>query len=134
MRECAAERYPVTMDAGWQDWDLDIAGGPASGARILIASENHGADKLLLRVRAALVLSPAVCGVIVGGTAAVALAGLIFGSMTVAAIFVLFDHRDGRGCGVATRPVCAPAAWYDRGGSSGVEAGSGGPALSRPAG
>jgi glycosyltransferase involved in cell wall biosynthesis len=94
MRECAAERYPVTMDAGWEDWDLDIAGGPASGARILIASENHGADKRLLRVRAALLLSPAVCGVI-GGTAAAALAGLIFGSMTVAAIFVLLTIATG---------------------------------------
>jgi hypothetical protein len=88
MRECAAERYPVTMDAGWEDWDLNIASGPVSGAHILVASENHGADKRLLRVRAALRLSPIVSGVI-GGTASVALAGLIFGSMTVAAIFVL---------------------------------------------
>jgi glycosyltransferase involved in cell wall biosynthesis len=85
MRVCAAEHYPVAMDAGWEDWDIDIAGGPVCGARVLIAGENHGADKRLLRVRATLRLS-GVARIVVAGLGGAALVSLIFGWMTVAAL------------------------------------------------
>jgi glycosyltransferase involved in cell wall biosynthesis len=88
MRVCAAERYPVAMDAGWEDWDLEIAGGPAAGARILIASENHGADKRLLRVRLALRLSCLARGV-VGVLGGATLVSLIFSWVSAAAAFAV---------------------------------------------
>jgi len=88
MRGSAAEHYPVAMDAGWEDWDLDIAGGPAGGARLLIAGENHGADKRLLRVRA--VLRPScLARAMVGGLSVLTLVSLVFGWAMAATIFAL---------------------------------------------
>jgi len=94
MRVCAAERYPVAMDAGWEDWDLEVAGGPAAGARILIASENHGADKRLLRVRSALRLSRLTRGVI-GGLGGATLASLILGWVSAAVVFAVLGIVTG---------------------------------------
>ena len=74
------------MDVGWEDWDLEVAGGPVCGARILIAGENHGADKRLLRVRSALRLSGTARAVL-GGLGALMLVSLIFGWMTAVVIF-----------------------------------------------
>ena len=99
MRGCAAMGYPVTMDAGWQDWDLDIAGGPAGGARLVIASENHGSDKRLLRVRSALHLSGC-ARIAIGGFAVLTVASLIAGWSAAAAIFA-----------VLTAAGAAAAAW-----------------------
>jgi hypothetical protein len=86
MRVCAAEHRSVAMDAGWEDWDLEISGRPAGGARILVAGENHGADKRLLRVRTTLRLSrPA--RVAIGGLATLSLISLVCGGTTAAAGF-----------------------------------------------
>ena len=108
MRAGAAENYSVAMDAGWEDWDLEIAGGPAGGARILIAGENHGADKRLLRVRAALRLS-CFARTIVAGLSALTMASLIFGWMTVAALFAALAagrRRGGSGSSRCSRGGC----------------------------
>ena len=86
MRGCGAASYPVAMDAGWGDWDIEIAGGPAGAARILIVGENHGADKRLLRVRSALRLSPC-ARVALGGFGALTLLSLAAGWVLPAAIF-----------------------------------------------
>jgi glycosyltransferase involved in cell wall biosynthesis len=94
MRGCAAEHYPVAMDAGWEDWDLEIAGGPVCGARILIAGENHGADKRLLRVRSALCLS-GIARAVLGGLGALTSVSLIFGWMTAAALFAALAVGSG---------------------------------------
>ncbi len=94
MRACAAERYPVAMDAGWEDLDIDIAGGPAGGARVLIVGENHGADKRLLRVRAALRLSGLARGVI-GAFGVLALASLVCRAPTGAAVFAVLAAVSG---------------------------------------
>jgi glycosyltransferase involved in cell wall biosynthesis len=99
MRGCTAVGYPVVMDAGWEEWDIDIAGGPAGGARLVIAGENHGADKRLLRVRSALYLSRCACTAI-GGFAALTVASLIVGWTPPAAIF-----------GVLTAACAGAAAW-----------------------
>ncbi|HVH80338.1 MAG TPA: glycosyltransferase [Stellaceae bacterium] len=85
MRVCHQAHYPVAMDAGWEDWDIEIGGGPAGGARIMVATENHGAEKRLLRVRAALRLS-CVAQIAIGGMGVLAFACLVFGWMTAAAI------------------------------------------------
>jgi glycosyltransferase involved in cell wall biosynthesis len=88
MRRCAAERYATAIDGGWRDWDLEIGAGLAAGARILIAGENHGADKRLLRVRSALRLSWLARG-LVGGSSVAAMICLICGAITAAAIFTI---------------------------------------------
>ena len=88
MRGCAEAHYPIAMDGGWEDWDLEVAGGPAGGARLLIAGENHGADKRLLRIRSALRPSGVACAVI-GGLGALILVGLMFGGMIAATIFAV---------------------------------------------
>ncbi len=88
MRGCGAANYPVAMDAGWEDWDLEIAGGPAGVARILIVGENHGADKRLLRVRTALRLS--LCArIAVIGFGLPTVACLIGGWLSAAAVFAI---------------------------------------------
>jgi O-antigen biosynthesis protein len=94
MRACAAERYPVAMDEGWQEWDLQIAGGPVGGARLLTVGENHGADKRLLRVRTALRISGLACAVI-GGLGAAMLASLVFSWTMAASIFALLTIAAG---------------------------------------
>jgi hypothetical protein len=94
MRGCAAKRYPVAVDSGWADWDLEIASGPTCGARILIAGENHGADKRLLRVRLALRLSR-LARWVVGAAGIATLASLILGWMFGAAFFAALAGATG---------------------------------------
>ncbi|HWD58637.1 MAG TPA: glycosyltransferase [Stellaceae bacterium] len=94
MRGCAEEHYPVAMDAGWEDWDLEVAGGPAGGARLLVAGENHGADKRLLRVRAALRPS-GLARAIVGGFAILTLIALVGGGIAAAIICAFLGMAAG---------------------------------------
>ncbi len=88
MRHLATEKYAVVMGDGWSDWDLEAAGGPAGGARLTLADENHGADKRLLRVRSALRPSRLARGTI-GGLAALTLLALIFHWPAFAAVFAI---------------------------------------------
>jgi glycosyltransferase involved in cell wall biosynthesis len=88
MGACAAAHLPLTMDEGWRGWDFDIAAGPAGGARILVAGENHGADKRLLRVRSMLRLSPC-ASIAIGGFAALTLLSLIGSWGPAATIFAI---------------------------------------------
>jgi hypothetical protein len=109
MRRCAAAHYPVVMDAGWGDWDVEIGGGPAGGARIVIAAENHGADKRLLRVRASLQpsrLARAVVGALLGA----ALLCLIFGALPAAMVFATLGIAAG---GIAAWQLVAFARWLN---------------------
>jgi hypothetical protein len=86
MRACAAEKHPVAMEPGWSDWDIEIGGGLAGSARVLVVGENHGADKRLLRARWRLRPSRLVCAA-VGGAGALAVASLLLGGLMVAAVF-----------------------------------------------
>ena len=71
----AARRYFVRVDQGWSDWDLDVSGGVWARARVKVATEDHGGQRRVLRVRCA--LQPSLPGrvAIIGGLA-IGLAGL----------------------------------------------------------
>ncbi len=44
-------KYLITVDPGWNRWDLEIFRGIWSKARVTVAAENHGGSKRLLNVR-----------------------------------------------------------------------------------
>ena len=44
-------KYLITVDPGWNRWDLEIFRGIWSKARLTVAAENHGGVKRLLNVR-----------------------------------------------------------------------------------
>ncbi|MDG2305572.1 MAG: glycosyltransferase [Candidatus Binatia bacterium] len=44
----------VTVDSGWNAWDLEISRGPWTQAQLQVAIEDHGGPRRLLRVRASL--------------------------------------------------------------------------------
>ena len=50
-------KYLIAMDQGWSQWDLEICQGPWAKAQIKTATENHGGNKRVLRVRCALRMS-----------------------------------------------------------------------------
>ena len=88
MRGGAAANFPVALETGWRDWDIEIAAGPAGAARVVVAGENHGADKRLLRVRSALRLSPC-ARIAIGGFGALMLLSLVAGWTAAAAVFAV---------------------------------------------
>ncbi len=49
-----ARKYFVLVDRGWSDWDLQVHGGLWSRARIKMATENHGGERRVLRIKCAL--------------------------------------------------------------------------------
>ncbi|HXQ49773.1 MAG TPA: glycosyltransferase [Stellaceae bacterium] len=57
MRFLVPQKYFVIADQGWDEWDLKIARGLWTRALVLVCTENHGAEKRLLRVRCAMRLS-----------------------------------------------------------------------------
>lgn len=65
-------KYLITIDQGWNNWDLEISRGVWSKAQLRVGVENHGALKRLLRVHCAVRMSqPAVLALlgylVVGG-------------------------------------------------------------------
>ena len=88
MRRSAAEGYSTAMDTGWAGWDIDIGGGLAGGARVLVIGENHGADKRLLRVRSTLWPS-GFARLAVGGLGILAAVSLVFGAVSAAVVLAL---------------------------------------------
>jgi glycosyltransferase involved in cell wall biosynthesis len=79
------QKYFVQIDTGWSRWDLDIARGLWSRARVVVCAENHGGMKRLLRVRCAMRLSSLARFLLRLWAALTALA-LILGSPLTAAI------------------------------------------------
>jgi hypothetical protein len=73
------------MESGWEDWDVEVMAGPVGSARVVVTSENHGADKRLLRVRAALRLS-ACARIAIGGFAGLSVLSLVCGWSPAAAV------------------------------------------------
>jgi len=57
MESLLPRKYLIAVDQGWSRWDLEICQGPWAKAQVMVASENHGGTKRLLRVRCALRLS-----------------------------------------------------------------------------
>jgi GT2 family glycosyltransferase len=46
-----ALRYFVVVDQGWSDWDLEVHGGIWSRGRVKVATEYHGGERRVLRVK-----------------------------------------------------------------------------------
>ncbi len=88
MRGLAAAKMPLTLDTGWNDWDVTIDGNLAATARVAVAEENHGAEKRLLRVRCAL-RPTALARWVLGGLAVLALASVLGHSRAGLAISIL---------------------------------------------
>jgi O-antigen biosynthesis protein len=44
-------RYQVAIDQGWSEWDIEVQRGLWARAKLLVAVENHGEAKRVLRVR-----------------------------------------------------------------------------------
>ena len=86
-------KYLIAMDQGWSDWDLEICQGPWAKAQIKTATENHGGNKRVLRVRCALRMSriSAACLCTYFAVAAVA-AFLGFPMVAAAAAFISWAH------------------------------------------
>jgi glycosyltransferase involved in cell wall biosynthesis len=47
-------RYLVVVDQGWSDWDLEVHAGIWSRGRIKVATEYHGGERRVLRVKSML--------------------------------------------------------------------------------
>jgi len=44
-------RYQVAVDQGWSEWDIEVHRGLWARAKLMVAVENHGGAKRVLRVR-----------------------------------------------------------------------------------
>ncbi len=85
VREIAAARkYFVVVDQGWSDWDLEVQGGLWSRARIVVATEYHGGEGRVLRVKCTLGGS-LLTRLGVGGAVLMAIAGAGLGAPALAA-------------------------------------------------
>src|SRR6516162_871452 len=79
------QKYLVSADTGWSNWDLKIARGLCSRCLVTVCTENHGGSKRLLRVRCAMRLSQLALFLLRGYAALTAFA-LILGWPLVAAV------------------------------------------------
>ena len=79
------QKYLVSADTGWSNWDLKIARGLWSRCLVTVCTENHGSSKRLLRVRCAMRLSQLALFVLRGYAVLTAFA-LILGWPIVAAV------------------------------------------------
>ena len=98
----------VRMGGGFDRWDLDVRGGPFGSARLLMAVEEHGQGRQMVRAR----IRPAVArgawillAVLAGATALVAFAGPPLAAGVLATLTALLALRIGWECGLATRTL-----------------------------
>ena len=77
-----ARRYPVLVDQGWSDWDLEVHGGLWSRGRIKVATENHGGERRVLRFKCEL-RSSRLAGLGTLGSVTLAVLGLKIGFLPV---------------------------------------------------
>jgi GT2 family glycosyltransferase len=94
MRFLSPQKYFISPDQGWNDWDLKISRGLWSRAFVLVCTENHGGMKRLLRVRCAMRLSRFSAGILRAFAAATA-AALILDVPAAAAIIGLLGLAQG---------------------------------------
>jgi hypothetical protein len=52
--EVAVRKYFAVADEGWSTWDLEVQGGLWSRGRVTVATEYHGGERRVLRVKTAL--------------------------------------------------------------------------------
>ncbi|HVO95995.1 MAG TPA: glycosyltransferase [Terriglobales bacterium] len=86
-------KYLIAMDQGWSDWDLEICQGPWAKAQVKTATENHGGNKRVLRVRCALRMSRLSIACL-GGYLAIGVVAAFLGmpELTATAIFIMWTH------------------------------------------
>jgi len=71
----AARRYFVLVDQGWSDWDLEVHGGLWSRGWVKVATEYHGAEHRVLRVKCA-VRTSVLARIALGGAVVLAALGI----------------------------------------------------------
>jgi len=80
--------YPVVVDHGWREWDLEIHRGVWARVRLVAAAEDHGGGRRLLRLRCA--PRPSVIGtVLVASALAAALVLATLGATGGAGVFAM---------------------------------------------
>ena len=82
--EVRARKYFGVVDDGWSAWDLEVQGGVWSRAQVTVATEYHGGERRVLRVRTALRFS-LLTRVAVGLSLLAGAAGLEMGQMALVA-------------------------------------------------
>jgi len=78
-------KYLITVDPGWNRWDLEIFRGIWSKAHVTVAAENHGGGKRLLNVRSEIRLTR-VSQLSLGFFAGLVAVGVIFAIPEVIAV------------------------------------------------
>jgi glycosyltransferase involved in cell wall biosynthesis len=78
-------KYLITVDPGWNRWDLEVYRGIWSKARLAVAVENHGGNKRLHNVRCEVRVTQ-VARLSLGGFAIAVGCGLLFGVPEVTAV------------------------------------------------
>jgi len=85
-------KFQIAVDQGWSEWDIEIHRGLWARAKLLVAVENHGSEKRVLRVRAAAYpsfLARTALGGLAVGVAAIALfepaSGVVLGALAASA-------------------------------------------------
>jgi glycosyltransferase involved in cell wall biosynthesis len=78
-------KYLITVDPGWNRWDLEIYRGIWSKARVTVAAENHGGAKRLLNVRSEIRLTR-VSQLSLGFFAVLVILGVVFAIPEVIAV------------------------------------------------
>jgi hypothetical protein len=110
--------YAITPASAWDSWDLHLRGGALGGVRLLMASEEHGRGRQLVRLRtwpratrAAWLAGGFAAGAVLAGAAGAAGAeGVLLVCVGVVAVRGVTD------CAIATaavRDVFAQAAWAE---------------------
>jgi cellulose synthase/poly-beta-1,6-N-acetylglucosamine synthase-like glycosyltransferase len=78
-------KYLIAIDPGWNPWDLEIYRGIWAKARVVVATENFGGPRRILKVRCEVRLTR-VAQLSLGGFALAALAGYAFAVPEVAGV------------------------------------------------
>ena len=97
----------VARGGAWDRWDLHVRGGSLGGVRVLLTSEEHGAGRQLVRLRAwprAMLAGLLVAGGI-GGTVLAASMGALIAELLFVVFTAVIALRGLADCGVATAAV-----------------------------
>jgi hypothetical protein len=114
------DRGAVVRRGGVHDrWDLEVRGGLLASVRVLMAVEEHGGGKQLIRLRAWPHV-PGIAVAVIAGLVALFVAAAISGA-GFAAAFLGFSSLGLLGWTIADRGVAA-AAWQDAVGAAGGQA------------
>jgi hypothetical protein len=99
-----SDGIPVRRGGDWDRWDLEVVGGGLGATRLIVAVEDHGGGKQLVRVRWWPSAAPTVLALVVA-LGALSLAATLDGAGAAAAILGVVAGglalRAGRQCGLA---------------------------------